>query len=128
MTNKKQKPIDKLADTINQTGSYHILSKTDDYVMVGSFLPLTVRIEKTASLFQPFGKNVNMNIPIFFPVIINRTKAKADNGILIGKCIKCTIPPLHLNQLQINIFPKELKAVLNKHITDNCENTNVQAV
>lgn len=124
MTNKKQKPIDKLVNTINQTGSYHVLSTTNDYLMVGRFLPLTVRIEKSASLFQPFGKNVNMNMPVFFPLVINRTKS--DNGSLIGQCTKCSIPPLYLNKLQINWDPKELKAFLNKYIDENCASTGIQ--
>ena len=95
MTKKAEKlDLDNLMNTINQSSEFFVIAKEAGYIVVGTVMNLKVRIEKSGNIFQPFGKNIDKYLPIYFPVIINMQKAKASD--IIYGFNEFEIPLLHL--------------------------------
>lgn len=67
-----QTDIDKLAKKIESTDDYFVVSAEKDFVIVGCWKIIKMRVEKSGNIFQPFGKNFEKQIPIFFPVALNK--------------------------------------------------------
>ena len=100
MTKKaEQTEIDNLINTINQSTEFFVIAKEPGYLVVGTVMKLQVRVENSNNLFQPFGKNVAKNLPIYFPVIIDMQKANSSD--MVYGFNEFEIPLLHLNKGQI---------------------------
>jgi len=67
-----QTDIDKLAKKIESTDNYFVVSVEKDFVIAGCWKIIKMRVEKSGNIFQPFGKNIEKQIPIFFPVALNK--------------------------------------------------------
>lgn len=67
-----QTDIDKLAKKIESTDDYFVVSAEKDFVIAGCWKIIKMRVEKSGNIFQPFGKNIEKQIPIFFPVALNK--------------------------------------------------------
>ncbi len=67
-----QTDIDKLIKKIESTDNYFVISAEKNFVIVGCWKTIKMRIEKSGNIFQPFGKNIDKQIPIFFPIVLNQ--------------------------------------------------------
>ena len=118
MTKKAEKlDLDNLMNTINQSSEFFVIAKEAGYLIVGTVMNLKVRIEKSGNIFQPFGKNVDKHLPIYFPVIINMQKAKTAD--MIYGFNEFEIPLLHLNTRQVKMDRLNIEAVFYQYINEN---------
>ena len=60
----KKSYIDQLIEKINQSSNFFVVAKETGYLIVGTIIPLKIRVEKSGNIFQPFGKNINKTINI----------------------------------------------------------------
>ena len=118
MTKKTEKlDLDNLMNTINQSSEFFVIANETGYLVVGTVIKLKVRVENSNNIFQPFGKNVDKHLPIYFPVIINMQKAKASD--IIYGFNEFEIPLLHLNKRQIKMDTLNIEAILQQYINEN---------
>jgi hypothetical protein len=118
MTKKAEKlDLDNLINTINHSSEFFILAKEAGYLVVGTVMNLKVRIEKSGNIFQPFGKNIDKYLPIYFPVIFDMKKAKSSD--IVYGFNEFEIPLLHLNARQIKMDRLNIEAILYKYIDEN---------
>lgn len=118
MTKKAEKlDLDNLMNTINQSSEFFVIAKEAGYLIVGTVMNLKVRIEKSGNIFQPFGKNVEKHLPIYFPVIINMQKSKASD--IVYGFNEFEIPLLHLNARQIKMDRLNIEVILQQYINEN---------
>ena len=118
MTKKAEKlDLDNLMNTINQSSEFFVIAKEAGYLIVGTVMNLKVRIEKSGNIFQPFGKNIDKYLPIYFPVIFDMKKAKASD--IVYGFNEFEIPLLHLNARQIKMDRLNIEVILQQYINEN---------
>jgi hypothetical protein len=113
----KKSYIEDLITKINKSPEFFVIAKEAGYLIVGTVIKLQVRIENSNNLFQPFGKNVDKHLPIYFPVIINMQKAKASD--IVYGFNELEIPLLHLNKRQIKMDTLNIELILQQYISEN---------
>lgn len=113
----KKSYIEELITKINSSPEFFVIAKETGYLVVGTVIKLQVRVENSNNLFQPFGKNVDKYLPIYFPVIINIQKAKASD--IVYGFNEFEIPLLHLNKRQIKIDTLNIEVILRQYINEN---------
>ena len=109
--------IEELIAKINNSSEFFVIAKEAGYLVVGTVMNLKVRIEKSGNIFQPFGKNVDKNLPIYFPVIINMQKAKASD--IVYGFNEFEIPLLYLNKRQMKMDTLNIEVILQQYINEN---------
>lgn len=118
MTKKAEKlDLDNLINNINQSSEFFIIGKEAGYLVVGTVMNLKLRIEESGNIFQPFGKNIDKYLPIYFPVIFDMQKAKASD--IVYGFNEFEIPLLHLNARQIKMDRLNIEIILCQYIDDN---------
>lgn len=118
MTKKAEKlNLDNLMNSINQSSEFFVIAKETGYLVVGTVMNLKVRIEKSGNIFQPFGKNIDKYLPIYFPVIFDMKKAKASD--IVYGFNEFEIPLLHLNTRQVKMDRLNIEAVFYQYINEN---------
>ena len=109
--------IEELITRINNSSEFFVIAKEAGYLVVGTVMNLKVRIEKSGNIFQPFGKNVDKHLPIYFPVIINMQKAKASD--IVYGFNEFEIPLLYLNKRQMKMDTLNIEVILQQYINEN---------
>lgn len=112
-----QTDIDKLIKKIDSSNYYFILAKETGYIVVGTVNSYKIRVEKSGNIFQPFGKNVNKYLPIFFPVIFDIKKAKDSD--IVCKFNEFDIPLLHINKRQIKLNNNDINTIIFEYFGKN---------
>ena len=113
----KKSYIEELITKINNSPEFFVIANETGYLVVGTVIKLKVRVENSNNLFQPFGKNVDKHLPIYFPVIINMQKAKASD--IVYGFNEFEIPLLHLNKRQIKMDTLNIEVILQQYINEN---------
>lgn len=113
----KKSYIEELITKINNSPEFFVIANETGYLVVGTVIKLKVCVENSNNIFQPFGKNVDKHLPIYFPVIINMQKAKASD--IIYGFNEFEIPLLHLNKRQIKMDTLNIEAILQQYINEN---------
>lgn len=110
-----QTDIDKLIKKIESTEGYFVVSTEKDFVIAGCWKTIKMRVEKSGNIFQPFGKNIEKQIPIFFPVVLNK------KNVIRKKIIKnfynqCD-HKLCIHKTLFNSTEETFKTILNTYIS-----------
>ena len=109
--------IEELITRINNSSEFFVIAKEAGYLVIGTVMNLKVRIEKSGNIFQPFGKNIDKHLPIYFPVIINMQKAKSSD--IVYGFNEFEIPLLYLNKRQMKMDTLNIEIILQQYINEN---------
>ena len=107
---------DKLIEKISLSDDFFVIAKEAGYLVVGTVMNLKLRIEKSGNIFQPFGKNIDKHIPIYFPVITDARSANSSEIISAFK--EFEIPILYLNKRQIKVSEYEIADMLYEYFKE----------
>lgn len=109
---------DEIVKKLKESDSYFVIEQKDNVLIVGRITNMKLRIEKSGNIFQPFGKNIDKALPLFFPVILLKGKAKPKHQ-LISKFKEWDIPVLRLSKQQVTSSIYTLETIFNDYIEDN---------
>lgn len=109
-----QTDIDKLAKKIESTDDYFVVSVEKDFVIAGCWETIKMRVEKSGNIFQPFGKNIEKQIPIFFPVALNN-KNISKNKIIKNFYNQCD-HKLYIHKPVLNSNKEVFENILDTYI------------
>jgi hypothetical protein len=109
--------IDELVQKINSSDDFFVIGKEVGYLVVGTVNSYKIRIEKSGNIFQPFGKNVDKDFPIYFPIVTDAKKASSSEVIIAFRDFE--IPILHINKHQMKLDEYEIKCIMQKYFVDN---------
>lgn len=109
-----QTDIDKLAKKIESTNDYFVVSAEKDFVIAGCWKIIKMRVEKSGNIFQPFGKNIEKQIPIFFPVALNK-KNISKNKIIKNFYDRCE-HKLYIHKPVLNSNKEVFENILDTYI------------
>lgn len=105
--------IDHLAQKINYSDAFFIIAKEAGYFVIGTVVPVKVRIEKSGNIFQPFGKNIVQDFPVYFPLVFDQEAA--NNADMIYGFNEHEIPILHLSKEQMQLNQYEITKILSDY-------------
>ena len=109
--------IDELIQKINSSDNFFVITKEVGYLVVGTVHNYKIRVEKSGNIFQPFGKNVEKYLPIYFPVIFDRQKASASD--IVYGFNEFDIPILHINKRQIKLNNNDIETIIFEYFCKN---------
>lgn len=109
--------IDELIEKINLSDDFFVIGKETGYLVVGTVNSYKIRIEKSGNIFQPFGKNIDKDFPIYFPIVTDEKSASSSEVILTFKGFE--IPILHINKHQMKLGEYEINRIVGKYFVDN---------
>ena len=112
-----QSDIDKLIKKIDSSTDFFVIAKETGYLVIGTVNSYKIRIEKSGNIFQPFGKNIDKHLPIYFPVIFDTKKAKTSD--IVYKFNEFDIPLLHINKRQIKLNNDDIETIIFKYFCKN---------
>lgn len=110
----KKADIEELIKKITQSSKFFVITKETGYLVVGTVIPFKIRVEKSGNIFQPFGKNIDKDLPIYFPVITDAKKAKSSD--IVYGFNEFEIPLLHLNKRQIKLEQHDIEYILHQYV------------
>lgn len=102
--------IDQLPQKIAHSGDFFVIAKEAGYFVVGTIVPLKVRVEKSGNIFQPFGKNIMKNFPVYFPLVFD--PLEANNAEIVYGFNEYEIPILYLSKEQLHLNQYEIVEIL----------------
>lgn len=111
-----QNPLTKLAQKINLSERFFVLLIEKNYLITGVWEDTIIRIEKSGNIFQPFGKNLNKKIPLFFPVGFLSNKKAFNKDKFIEQYHSNFNPKLLLHKSVLNICVDELEWMLENYV------------
>ena len=102
--------LDQLERKINYSDDFFVLAKEAGYFVIGTIVSAKVRIEKSGNIFQPFGKNIQKDFPVYFPVVIDAEQA--NNAEIIYGFNEHDMPILYLSKAQMQLDQYALAKIL----------------
>jgi len=116
-TKEVKSDIDELIEKVNSSDDFFVIGKETGYIVVGTVNSYKIRIEKSGNIFQPFGKNVDKDFPIYFPIVTDAKSASSSEVILAFKGFE--IPILHINKHQMKLDEYAIISIVQKYFVDN---------
>lgn len=112
----KKSDIEELIKKIDSTNHFFVIAKEAGYLVVTTIKKFKIRMEKSGNIFQPFGKNIDKHLPIYFPVITDARSANSSEIISAFK--EFEIPILYLNKRQIKVSEYEIADMLYEYFKE----------
>jgi len=102
---------EKFVKKLEKLDDYYILRHNKEAIIVGTKIIIKEHKEILGNVFQPFSKNIDKELPIFFLITLEK------NPLDITKeFIKRKLPVLNLNKTQVSFSTENIKKLLDEFV------------
>jgi len=103
--------LEKFVKKLEKLENYYVLRHNKEAIIVGTKIIIKEHKEILGNVFQPFSKNIDKELPIFFLITLEK------NPLDITKeFIKRKLPVLNLNKTQVSFSTENIKKLLDEFV------------
>lgn len=109
------KNLEKFLEKIKKLKNYHILHETDDYLIIGSEINISVYKEINTNLFQPYKAVLDKSFYISFMIVLDEKNSQIKK-IYEKKKLPVLIFPVKLKGAKVDVIEEYLNDFIDQVI------------
>jgi len=103
---------------LQKLDTYWVLKQEKEYLIVGTQITVKIHTESLGNIFQPFSRNEDKDLPIFFVVSLrNKTQPSSLKKLEIKNLVT-----LHLTQSQCSSDKEQVRQILDEFVQSRFKN------